>query len=107
MATEKTTSANQAPTDADINQAGLLLEAIAGLAHKADRICFLGGILEEMTADDAVSFVDHLRDIICQIGWLADTGAEKIGGATRRAGGAEAWMLPPVYNMATEGVSHV
>ena len=61
-------------------------------------------------ADDPASLnsqVDILRDLICRIGWMADLGADKIGGSQAR-GGAEAWLLSPLYNESqnSEGVSH-
>jgi hypothetical protein len=100
MATSETTSAAKAPTAVAIEQAGILFEQIASLAATLDRECYYahGEQVEDREPERVQQELDRLREAINRIGWMADTGCEKIGGATVR-GSAEEWLLPPSYKL--------
>lgn len=84
--------ANNNVTPLEINQTKCILETIADKAAQLDQICFHYG------CDDgpaAVELAIMLRDQIAQLGMLAATGVNKLGGW--RDASMETWALPPVY----------
>lgn len=106
MATQEVTSpANPAQAALTAAQQACLFEEIATLAYRADRICFLGPIVGELSKTDpsfetsverAALLVDELRDLFARIGLFADMGL-KMSGDPGIVGGVEEWLLPSIY----------
>lgn len=104
MAIETLTSFGTS-TDIGVERAAVILGQIADVAHRADRLCYhVGG---SMDGDiEALSLEwDRLRDVICQVGFLADVASKELGRVQNVARGANAedWMLPPVYPKSSGG----
>lgn len=106
MATQEVTSPTN-PTKAALTaeQQACLFEEIATLAHRAERICFFGPVVGELSKTDpsfeasverAALLVTELRDLIARIGLFADMGLQMTGDPGV-VGGIEEWLLPPVY----------
>lgn len=102
--------------DADQRQRFVeLLSEITNRAAAADRHCYyvhgelcdppgdgqLDRYVEQVTLE-----LDHLRQVICTLGWIADQGVTAFGEATDEPHrhGAVAWLLPP--SCAWVEVSH-
>lgn len=88
----------------DIERASLTLSQIAELADRLDRHCynthspFIEGFCE---TESVVDELEHLRDAVNRIGWLADVGYKNLKGFTAVKESAEAWMLPPSFARST------
>ena len=88
------------PTADDIKRAIITLHQIAELADRLDRHCyhthspFIEGLCE---TESVVDELDHLREAINRIGWMADVGHQRLQGYPAVKESAEAWMLPPSF----------
>ena len=86
---------------AAVVQAALLANEMATLCLSTDTRCmFTHGVLDDAAAVRAE--LDLLRDTINRLGWMADRTSELLGGDVAK-GGAEAWLLSPVFNDMTKG----
>ena len=104
------TGAQREATRLEIQQAATIFGEIADLANQTDRSCYWSsaefmepGMIE---AERALIEQTRLREIIKRLGWLGDLGHLKLTGATVIRGGAEAWLLPPVYPRDASEVTH-
>ena len=77
----------------------VILSEISNLAYHGDQICFHMGGDEDV--DLLVHQIKFLRDLVNKLGWLADLGSSKAGVAPQ-VGGAEKWLLPPIYHSCEE-----
>lgn len=82
------------------HRAGVIFDEIARLASIVDRVSI---IRQEMTDAEEVADAEALDGAIhaltCQIGLLADQGAQCAGGnGWHGADSAAAWLLPPSYH---------
>ncbi len=82
-------------TEAHAQALNIILE-IVGAAHAADRMCTLLPAEGEHEAHEL--HCDALREIICKMGWLAESALVRFGDTDRlaRDGKAENWLMSPV-----------
>ena len=90
MATQK--SINPA---AAIKQAEAIFAKIASLMSAVEHLAI--DQIDAAVNEEAASKCVAIRELASQAGWLAEVGGGKLGGGGYR-GGAEEWMLPPVYH---------
>ncbi len=77
----------------------VILSEISDLASHGDRICFYMGC--DGGADLLVHEIKFLRDLVSKLGYLAYLGLRKTAVAPQ-TGGAEKWLLPPIYHSCEE-----
>jgi hypothetical protein len=78
------------------------LETLANIADDTDHLC--GHTFDEfdgfpLNREVVILKFDSLRRTICTMGWIADVVRSNLGAAVIR-GGAEAWLMSPVYRAA-------
>ena len=115
MATQEVTSpASRSQAALMAQQQASLFGEIATLAHRADRICFFGPIVGELSKSDpnfesnverAELLVAELRDMFARIGLFADMGL-RMSGDPGAVGGVEEWLLPPSYPREAEAANN-
>lgn len=87
-------STEPAPSALDIDQAQTLICEIATRADALNRV--LCESIQSCKDNDSASLCVASQCLATQIGWMADLAATKLGGG-RVVGGAEEWMLPPIF----------
>lgn len=102
-ANNATSQQRRTPTHADIKHARVAVEEIANLALRARHL--LGYAVGHASGDsDAAGFAAAADALVAQIGWAADHCCGKLDGTgvPDVVGGAEQWLMPPVYHEASE-----
>lgn len=89
----------KAVSQGQISRCGSLFNEIALLADDQDRACYFDGL--DGDAEELALRIKALRAALCRIGWMADIGANALGGDEVRSD-AEEWMLPPSYRAIGE-----
>jgi hypothetical protein len=84
-------------TEQKVKQVTLLLEQIASSALVIDSLCYHTPPDADADADDLYTKISVMRDMVARIGWMADLGLEKLTGQADIKGGAEQWLMSPVY----------
>jgi hypothetical protein len=85
----------------EVTKAAQLANEMANLCGEHDAGCswrhgeFVGS--DPVRADRVQAELMILRNAIQQLGWMADRTSELLGGDIAK-GGAEAWLLSPVFN---------
>ena len=86
------------PTELDLCQIRVVFEEIADAASRTDRhIFYMPCEFLDCEDDRAAIELSSLRDVIKKLGWLADLGLSKLTGQAEVKGGAEDWLMPPVF----------
>jgi hypothetical protein len=100
MATKNVTLP-EAGSSLDIKRAKGILGDIAQCAYRNERLSFLSnGIIE---GEEALSHeVDRLRELICQMGLMADIAATKLGGTVVCGPRMEDWTLRYLFEESDE-----
>lgn len=97
-------STTPTPTNEDIKRIEAILAKIANLATQTQSV--LRGAVEQLPWDETSTagyLVGAADELAAQIGWSADRASELLnGGCPGVRGGAEQWLLPPVYHEASE-----
>lgn len=87
------------PTALDIDQARTLIGEIASCADALKQL--ICSVAESLSASEndrlAVATNVASQGLAEKIGWAADVAVKKLGGG-QVVGGAEEWMLPPIYS---------
>jgi hypothetical protein len=86
------------PTETQLKQAVMLFEEISTLACLINELCSHGAA----SGDDAEKYDMQMRvvyEMVQRIGWMADLGTGKVNGTGMASikGGAERWLMHPVY----------
>lgn len=79
-------------------QVWILLGEIAGMANTIQRLMI--NAMQDLTEEDAGSsdtYISAAEKLAASVGMMADLGAGKLGCPTAY-GGAEEWLLPPLYH---------
>ena len=81
----------------------LLFEQISFIAMN---VRGLNRIPEDDDIHISAALMASIAGMVAQIGWLADMGAESLGGMASLSADPKDWMLSPAYHQAVESIGN-